>query len=92
MSSGSSGDATDDRDGLRHDLLGSLTVVSAHTQLLQRRVLRAQGLSTLERDLLLSTTASILSALEQHRTHLERALPDGPASRGDASTASDAST
>ena len=84
MSFGSSpGDPVDDRDQVCHDLLGSLTVISANVQLLRRRVLRADGLAILERERLLGTIARTMTALEQHQHHLDRVLSDPPVTRND---------
>ncbi len=75
MSFGASGDAADDRALLRHELFSSLTAVSANLQLLRRRVLRADGLSSLERELLLGTIASSMVGVVQLTTQLEAVLP-----------------
>jgi hypothetical protein len=75
MSFGSSGDSVDDRDLLRHELIDSLASISANTQLLRRRVLRADGLSNLERDQMLGTIASTMAAVARLTAQLESVLP-----------------
>jgi signal transduction histidine kinase len=48
----------------QHDLLSPLTVISGSTQLLQRQILRADGLSDLDRDQLLGNVIAVLGAAE----------------------------
>lgn len=84
MSFGSSRGPENDRDLLRHDLLTPLTAISAQTQLMQRRVLRADGLSNLERDMMLGTLATTMTEIQRLTAQLERLLSGNvAASRGD---------
>lgn len=50
-------------DHLTPDLPVALTAITAQLHLLQRRLLRADGLSNLERDLLLGTVATVLTSV-----------------------------
>jgi signal transduction histidine kinase len=84
-----SGTADPDSRDLRHDLLTPLTVIAAQTQLLQRRLRRADGLSTLERDLLLGNVANTLVAVQQLTAQLERMLSGRPASVPEESAGAD---
>jgi signal transduction histidine kinase len=74
VSPGSSSNSADDRDLLRHDLMTPLTVISAQTQLMQRRVLRADGLSDLERERMLTSLASTMKEIQRLTAQLERML------------------
>lgn len=78
-------------DHHRHDLFSTLTVISAQTQLLQRRLLRADGLSSLERDLLLGTIASTMVSLQQLSAQLEHLLSDDLAATQEEPVDADAS-
>ncbi len=49
---------------IHHDLMSPLTVITGHTQLLQRQILRADGLTTRERDQLLDSVVSVLGAVQ----------------------------
>ena len=62
------------RDRLRHDLLTSLTVIATRTELLRRQVLRAEGLTTPERDQLLAGLAAAKVATERLHEQLEALL------------------
>ena len=63
---------------LHHDLMSPVAVILGSTQLLQRRVLRADGLSTLERDLMLGNLASIVAAIHDLTAQVNGLLPDDP--------------
>lgn len=60
----------------RPDVATVLTAITGQMQLLQRRVLRADGLSHLERELLLGNVAEVLSVVQ--RLHQRLALPREP--------------
>jgi hypothetical protein len=66
------------RDRQRHDLLNSLTVITARTQLLQRQLLRANGLATLERDKMRSNLAALLTEVNILGTRLEAVIGSVP--------------
>ncbi|MFN8594171.1 MAG: histidine kinase dimerization/phospho-acceptor domain-containing protein [Thermomicrobiales bacterium] len=61
-------------DQIRHDLKTPLTVISAHAQLLRRRILRAAPLGALEREAMLGDLASIEAAVQALVTRLDGAL------------------
>lgn len=65
----------DSRSEQRHELLGTLTVISAQTQLLRRRVQRAGGLSTTEREQMLHSISSTLTAVLRLTAQIEHVLP-----------------
>ena len=54
-----------ERDRVRKDLRDSLGVITGRTQLLQRQVLRANGLLALERDQLLGGLAGVLEEVRR---------------------------
>ena len=60
----------------RPDVETVLTAITAQMHLVQRRVLRADGLSTLERELLLGNVAEVLVVVQ--RLHQRLALPLEP--------------
>lgn len=62
------------------DIPLALTAITAQMQLMQRRLLRADGLSNLERDWLLGTVADTLAAVQQLNTQvvLRRTQDDPP--------------
>lgn len=51
-------------DGMRPDLPALLRGITEKTQLLQRRILRAEGLTMLERDLMLGTLVALHKDLD----------------------------
>ena len=67
-------------DQLTPDIPVALTASTAQMHLLQRRLLRADGLSSLERDLLLGTVVDTLRAVQQlhERVVLHREQDDTP--------------
>lgn len=62
------------RDRLRHELFTSLTVIATRSDLLRRQILRADGLTTLERDHLLDGLAATRTAAERLHEQLEALL------------------
>ena len=58
-------------DLLRYQVLNSLTVISARTQLLQRMAHQAPGLNALERTALLNGLAAILASAHELGRSLE---------------------
>ena len=62
------------RDLQRHDLLNSLSVVTARVQLLQRQLLRADSLADLERDKMRSNLAALLTEVKVLGTRVEAAI------------------
>ena len=63
------------------DVVAALTAIIYQLQLIQRRLLRADGMSPLERELLLSTVADTLVTV--HRLH---ELPTSRLAQNDPST------
>jgi hypothetical protein len=59
-----------DRDQMPGVLATPLTTILSRTQLLQHQLLRADGLSTPERALLLGNLAAVLAAAQQLENHL----------------------
>jgi hypothetical protein len=47
-----------------HRLMAPVTALSGQAQLLRRQLLRADGLTNLERDMLLGTLASMMASVE----------------------------
>jgi hypothetical protein len=47
-----------------HEMMEPISVVTGHSQLLQRQILRADGLTNLERDLMLGNVAAVLDAMQ----------------------------
>ena len=64
-------DNTHARSLQHHHLMAPITVISGYTQLLQRQVLRARGLTTLERDQLLGNLAAMRDAAQAMCDRLE---------------------
>jgi signal transduction histidine kinase len=62
---------------IHHELMSPLTVIAGHTQLLQRQILRANGLTNLERDHLLDDVVSVLGAVETLEAQIGALLPTG---------------
>lgn len=58
----------------RHDLLNSLSVITARTQLLQRQLLRADGLENLERDKMRGNLAALLKEVNILGTRIEAVI------------------
>ena len=79
-------------DERHHDLIASLATISAQMQLTQRRLLRADGLSTLERDMMLGSLADAVAEIKRLTAQLERPRMDGAAFGGDGSADGDPST
>jgi hypothetical protein len=67
-----------DRDQMRDVLAAPLTTILSRAQLLQRQLLRADGLSTPERALLLGNLAAVLAAAQQLESHLQTLIPAEP--------------
>jgi hypothetical protein len=63
-------------------LLNSLTVITARAQLLQRQLLRANGLTNLERDTMSGNLAALLTEVRVLGTRFEAVLGPVPASSG----------
>ena len=61
----------EERDVIRSELRNALNVITGRTQLLQRQVLRADGLLNLERDQLLSGLAATLEDVRRVGLRLE---------------------
>jgi hypothetical protein len=74
--------AADGRDRQRHDLLNSLSVITARVQLLQRQLLRANGLTNLERDKMHGNLAALLTEVRILGTRFEAVIGPIPASSG----------
>jgi hypothetical protein len=68
------------RDRQRHDLLNSLSVITARTQLLQRQLLRTDSLANLERDKMRGNLAALLKEVNMLGNRIEAVL--GPAPPG----------
>lgn len=66
------------RDDIHPDLHVPLRGISEQTQLLQRRILRADGLTTLDRDLMLGTLAAIRGDLDTLTRRLSGASLTNP--------------
>ncbi len=60
-----------DRDRLRYELSTPLTVITARAQLLQRQLLRANGLGHLERDQMLGNLTALLKEIHVLGTRAE---------------------
>jgi hypothetical protein len=58
-----------------HHLMAPVTALSGHGQLLRRQILRSDGLSNLERDMLLGTLATMMSSVQTLRDHVD-AIPE----------------
>lgn len=71
----------EDRDAIRIGLRNALNVITGRTQLLQRQILRADGLLNLERNLILDGLAATLDDVRRMGLHLEDLLveKDSPA-------------
>lgn len=63
---------------LHHDLMSPVTIILGTTQLLQRRLLRADGLSTLERDWMLGNLVTTMTAIHELTARVNGLLPDEP--------------
>ncbi|MDQ2654275.1 MAG: hypothetical protein M3Z20_14675 [Chloroflexota bacterium] len=74
--------AADGRDRQRHDLLNSLSVITARVQLLQRQLLRADGLANLERDKMRGNLAALLTEIRIMGARFEAVIGPVPASSG----------
>ena len=70
------------RDRQRHDLLNSLSVITARTQLLQRQLLRADSLANLERDKLQGNLAALLQEVNILGTRIEAVIGAAAAPSG----------
>ncbi len=70
--------AAAERDRMRHELATPLTTILSRAQLLQRQVLRADGLSTLDRTLLLGNVAAVLAAARLLESQLQALVPAEP--------------
>jgi hypothetical protein len=57
-----------------HELLDPITAITVCTQLLRRQILRADGLTNLERDQMLGTVASIASTVLAMEDHVQARL------------------
>lgn len=66
----------EERDVIRSELRNALNVITGRTQLLQRQVLRADGLLNLERDQLLSGLAATLEDVRRMGLRLEDAIAE----------------
>ena len=60
-----------ERDRLRYEIGTPLTVITARAQLLQRQLLRADGLAPLQRDQMLGNLAALLTEVRQLSTRIE---------------------
>jgi hypothetical protein len=69
-------------DRRRHDLLNSLSVITARGQLLQRQLLHADGLPHLERDKMLRNLAALLTEINILGTRIEVVHNPVPAPSG----------
>ncbi|MFN8662909.1 MAG: hypothetical protein U0075_13525 [Thermomicrobiales bacterium] len=67
-----------ERDAIRSDLRNSLSVITGRTQLLQRQVLRSNGLLNLERDQLLYGLAVTLAEVQRVGDQLEGLISGAP--------------
>lgn len=66
-----------DRDRLRYEFSTPLTVITARAQLLQRQLLRANGLVNLERDQMLGNLTALLTEVHLLSTRIEAVIgPD----------------
>ena len=72
----------EERDVIRTDLRNALNAITGRTQLLQRQVLRADGLLNLERDQLLSGLAATLEDVRRMGLRLEDLLVEQAALSG----------
>jgi hypothetical protein len=63
-----------DRDRLRYELSTPLTVITGRAQLLQRQLLRANGLVNLERDQMLGNLAALLTEVHLLSTRIESVI------------------
>lgn len=57
--------------------MAPLTAISGRTQLLQRQILRADGLTNLERDQLLGNVVAVLAAVQLLEGRIETLIPPG---------------
>ena len=57
--------------------MAPLTAISERTQLLQRQILRANGLTHLERDQLLGNVVAVLAAVQLLGGRIETLIPPG---------------
>ena len=64
----------EERDAIRTDLRNALNVITGRTQLLQRQVLRADGLLNLERDQMLDGLTATLADVRRMTLRLEDLL------------------
>ena len=69
---------TEERDAIRTDLRNALNVITGRAQLLQRQLLRADGLLNLERDQMLDGLAATLADVRRMSLRLEDLLVERP--------------
>ena len=70
------------RDHERHDLLNSLSVITVRCQLLQRQLLRANGLAHRERDQMRGNLGALLTEVKVLGLHIEAVIDPFPAPSG----------
>lgn len=70
-----------ERDEVRHTAMNAATIILGNAQQLQRRLLRTQGLTQLELDLLLGNVTAILATTRRMADELLVLTDDGAGSQ-----------